>query len=130
MRNAIIYGSGILTGAIVVILIACFVLTTARPKHQVELPDLIFSGTITDISIAGNSDSRKKYKITTAVDRVISGPDGIKVFEFYIHSPSISRLEVGKTCNVVVHNSKDGYTVDENQWIKAVIPLSNLSNDA
>jgi hypothetical protein len=122
MRNAIIYVSGILTGVIVVILITCFVLTTARPKRPISLPDFIFSGTITDIHSVDGGGSNKNWKITASVDHVISGPDSIKAFEFCVHSPSISRLEVGKTCNIVAHQTKDGYTVDERQWIQLAVP--------
>jgi hypothetical protein len=55
--------------------------------------------------------------ITTRVDKVLSGSFPGKEFQFAVHSPAKSNLDLGKQYTVRATRTKTGYTVDELQWI-------------
>ena len=63
--------------------------------------------------------STQNYVITMRVDRVVKGQFKGKTFQFRIHSPALSGLEVGKKYTVEAKRTKDGYTVDQYQWVRS-----------
>jgi hypothetical protein len=52
------------------------------------------------------------------VDRVMKGEFKGKTFQFYLHGPSQSGLEVGKKCVVGAKRTDKGITVDLLQWLE------------
>jgi hypothetical protein len=90
------------------------------PVKQARSQDdlLVFEGTVASVEISQLPQSRKNFIVTVRVDRVIQGQFSGKTFQFRIHSPVQSGLEVGKKHTVEANRTKDGYTVDELQWMK------------
>ena len=80
---------------------------------------LIFEGTVASAEPSPTDQmSTQNYVITVRVDRVVKGRFEGKTFQFRIHSPAMSGLEVGGKCTVERGAAKDGYTVDQNQWMR------------
>jgi hypothetical protein len=77
---------------------------------------LVFEGTVSSIEISPLPQSHKNFIVTMRVDRVVKGEFKDKTFQFRIHSPTQSELEVSKSCTVVAQRTKGGFTVDQYQW--------------
>jgi hypothetical protein len=78
--------------------------------------DLIYKGTVTSIDIAETGDPNRNFVVTTKVDRVVCGSFSGKRFQFAIHSPARSNIEVGKQYRIVATRLPEGYEVDPDQW--------------
>jgi hypothetical protein len=79
---------------------------------------LVFSGTIISINNSPIERSNLDWIVSARVDRIISGEFVGKTFDFRIHSPTKSGLEVGKQYIIEATLSQDGYIVDQYQWRK------------
>ena len=93
-------------------------LASGNRKSVAGLPGktLVFEGTVTSIGIVDNE--RKPWLITVKVTRVVAGEFSGSTFEFVVHSPARSGLEMGHSYTIeAVWNGK-GYIVDENQWLR------------
>ena len=90
------------------------------PVKQASSQDdlLVFEGMVTSIEISTIPMSTPNYVVTMRVDRVVKGQFKGKTFQFRIHSPALSGLEVDKKCTVEAKRTKDWYTVDQNQWMR------------
>jgi hypothetical protein len=99
---------------LVLILCSC----SSSPSATAEGP-LVFEGTVASIEISPLPQSRQNFIVTMRVDRVVRGQFGGKTFQFRVHSPSLSGLEVGKKYTVEAKRTKDGYAVDQHQWNRA-----------
>jgi hypothetical protein len=77
--------------------------------------DLVFVGTVIEINSHG-ADDLKRWVVAVTVDRIISGDFTGKGFEFAVHSPAKSGLEVGKSYTIRAKWTGKGYAVDERQW--------------
>ena len=80
--------------------------------------DLEFIGTVTKIYPLASIRLRKNWAVVTHVDRVVSGEFSSMTFSFAIHSPTLSRLQVGRTYAIKATWTDKGYVVDELQWMK------------
>jgi len=78
--------------------------------------DLTFLGTVISIEVADTGDRFKNWLVTTGVDKVVSGGFFGSQFSFAVHSPSRSRLEVGKQYRIRAARTQEGYLVDQDQW--------------
>ena len=76
---------------------------------------LVFFGTVTRIE-SGGIDPLKPFVVTTSVDRVLVGHVSGRRFQFAVHSPSQSGLQVGQRYTVKADHTAGGYVVDELQW--------------
>jgi hypothetical protein len=82
------------------------------------LGQLVFRGTA--ISTTGpTTDYWRPWVITMRVDKVLSGSFKGKQFQFPVHSPAQSHLNVGKQYTIRATRTKTGYSVDELQWLYA-----------
>ena len=77
--------------------------------------DLVFVGTVIEIDPHG-ADLLKPWIVAVTVDRVVSGDFAGRTFEFAIHSPAKSGLEVGKAYTIKATWTGKGYAVDQHQW--------------
>jgi hypothetical protein len=84
----------------------------------VQEGDLEFIGTVKKIYPLTSIRSRKNWAVVTHVDRVVSGDFSGMTFSFAIHSPTLSRLQVGRTYTIKATGTDKGYVVDELQWVK------------
>jgi hypothetical protein len=78
---------------------------------------LVFKGTVSSIDISTLPMSMANYVVTMQVNCIVKGEFKGKTFQFRIQSPSMSGLIVGKQYLVEAKRSKNGYTVDQYQWI-------------
>jgi predicted secreted protein len=78
---------------------------------------LVFEGAVASIEASPLPQSTQNFVVTMKVHRVVKGEFKGETFQFRIHSPALSGLEVGQKCTVVAKRTADGYTVDQNQWI-------------
>jgi hypothetical protein len=85
---------------------------SAPPGHG----DLQYEGTVTAIDNAPLPQSRLNWVVRTRVDRVLSGTFTGVTFDFRVHSPALSGLEVGRRYVIRAKAVPDGYVVDEHQW--------------
>ena len=83
--------------------------------------DLTFRAVIESLDIAPLADRRVQldWVVRTRVLEVIAGEFHGQRFDFRVHSPSRSGLEVGATHTIHATWTGDGYLVDENQWRSA-----------
>jgi hypothetical protein len=106
--------------SVLTLVVIAAMLTTALVLQAKETPvadgNLVFEGTVSSIEIVPLPESLKNFVVTMRVDRVVKGQFKGKSFQFRIHSPSLSELEVGKKYTVEAQRTKDGYTVDQYQW--------------
>jgi hypothetical protein len=83
--------------------------------------ELVFRGTV--IKIEGpTTDFFQPWVITTRVDKLLSGSFSGKQFQFAVHSPAQSNLDIGKQYTIRAVRTETGYTVDELQWLKSPSP--------
>ena len=80
--------------------------------------DLTFRAVIESIEAAPLADRRvqKDWVVRTRVLEIIAGAFHGARFDFRVHSPSRSGLEVGATHTIHATWIGDGYVVDDNQW--------------
>jgi hypothetical protein len=76
---------------------------------------LVFRGTILRID-SGGANSLKPFVVTTSVDKILDGQFSGKRFQFAVHSPSQSGLQIGHRYTVRADIAANGYIVDELQW--------------
>jgi len=100
--------SALFTGLLLVGVSAC--VRVAKPG------DLIFKGTVTKIAVANTGDPLREWVVTTRVDRVVCGSFSGSTFQFAIHSPTRSRIEVGQQYRIVATRVPQGYEVDPDEW--------------
>jgi hypothetical protein len=82
------------------------------------LGELVFRGTV--LSITGpTTDLFEPWIITMRVDKVLFGSVEGKQFQFPVHSPAQSQLNVGEQYTIRATRTKTGYSVDELQWLYA-----------
>ena len=100
---------------------------TPSPKSPAPTPsdhvnrDLTFRAVIESLEVAPLADRRVRldWVVRTRVLEVIAGEFHGQRFDFRVHSPSRSGLEVGATHTIHATWTGDGYLVDENQWRSA-----------
>jgi predicted secreted protein len=80
---------------------------------------LVFEGTVAKLEPSPLPDATQNYTITMQVTRVVKGRFKGKTFEFRIHSPTKAGLKLNEKYTVEAKRTKDGYTVDQDQWRKA-----------
>jgi hypothetical protein len=85
------------------------------PPDKVELR---LAGTIVSIAAAPVQGSTKNWVVTLKVDKVLQGSFDGDTFAFRVHSPTKSRLAVGRHVELVAQPAGDGYVVDDQQWLK------------
>lgn len=78
--------------------------------------DLIYKGTVTSIDIADTGDPERSFVVTTRVDRVVCGSFSGSQFQFAVHSPARSSIELGKQYRIVATRVPEGYEVDPDEW--------------
>ena len=76
--------------------------------------ELILSGTIT--SIMPGQGGLAPWVVRLDVAKVLLGNFSGGSFDFAVHSPARSGLQVGRTYAVTATRRGDGYAVDERQW--------------
>jgi hypothetical protein len=83
--------------------------------------DLTFRAVIESIEVAPLADRRvqKDWVVRTRVLEVTAGEFRGARFDFRVHSPSRSGLEVGATRTIHATWTGDGYLVDDDQWRSA-----------
>lgn len=86
-----------------------------------EPSELIFRGTVVRIEQGVTPDPLKNFVITARVDKVLSGSFSGKRFQFAVHSPAQSRIDLGRQYKIRAIRTKTGYTVDELQWLRAIL---------
>lgn len=79
--------------------------------------DLVFSGRVESIDIAPLKGSRNNFVVKTRVLKVIRGSFEGSHFSFRIHSPTKSRIVVGKELEVRARAIPEGYFVDPIQFL-------------
>ncbi|MCE5269063.1 MAG: WG repeat-containing protein [Planctomycetaceae bacterium] len=89
---------------------------TSHVRAKVGDNLLAFEGTVISLEASPIQYSMKNYLVTMRVDRVVKGKFDGKTFQFRVHSPASSGLEVGKRCTVEAKRTPDGYVVEEHQW--------------
>lgn len=100
---------------IAVISVSCPTLSHAGANEAAPPTVLVFRGTV--IKITGpTADFLQPWVITTRVDKVLSGSFSGRQFQFSVHSPSQSGLNVGKQYTIRATRTKAGYSVSELQW--------------
>jgi hypothetical protein len=77
--------------------------------------DLVFVGKILSIA-QGGASPLKRWVVTADVEKVVSGQFSGHRFEFAIHSPAMSGLEVGHAYTIRATWTGNGYEVDSTQW--------------
>jgi len=82
--------------------------------------DLVFLGTVAEMTSSPLPQSRLGWVVQCEVDRVVSGTFPGKTFSFRIHSPSKSGLEVGKQYTITATRTPDGFHVDQHQWMNTL----------
>jgi hypothetical protein len=87
-------------------------------KLASESGDLVFRGKVESIEISPLKGSRYNFVVKTRVLKVLKGSFDGSHFEFRIHSPSKSQIEVGKVLEVKAERIRDGYLVDPIQFLK------------
>jgi hypothetical protein len=90
--------------------------SSASTARNPTSDDLTFLSTVTSIEAADTGNARKKWVVTTRVDKILSGDFAGTQFSFAIHSPAQSGLEVGKQYRIRATRTHKGYLVDEDQW--------------
>jgi predicted secreted protein len=90
---------------------------------------LVFEGVVASIEASPLPQSTQNFVVTMQVDRVVKGEFKGKTFQFRIHSPALSGLEVGQKRTVEAKRTADGYTVDQNQWIAGRTPPPQTPKD-
>jgi hypothetical protein len=88
----------------------------AGASEAAKPASLVFRGTVISITISP-ADFLQPWVITTRVDKVLSGSFSARQFQFSVHSPSQSGLNVGKQYTIRATRTKTGYSVDEFQWL-------------
>jgi hypothetical protein len=91
-------------------------LCTGTYSKPTKAGDLVLVGTVTETQPLSARRSRKNWVVVLHVDRVVSGEFSGSTFEFAVHSPAQSGLEVGRSCTVKATWTGEGYVVDEAQW--------------
>lgn len=89
---------------------AVFTDTTAK--------DLVFIGTVSEISPLPVASSLTKWAVIAHIDKVVSGEFSGTTFTFAIHSPARAGLRVGRRYTIKATWTGDAYVVDEAQWRK------------
>jgi hypothetical protein len=79
--------------------------------------ELVFLGTVTNIQQGLTGDFYKRFVVTTRVDKVLSGSFSGKQFQFAVHSPAQSGLDIGKQYTIRATRTESGYLVDDLQWL-------------
>jgi hypothetical protein len=81
---------------------------------------LVFRAVIEAIDCApvGIRGAFRDWIVRTRIEHVTSGEFTGTHFEFRVHSPSRSGLEVGQTVTVEAKPTPEGFTVDEDQWMR------------
>ena len=89
-----------------------FVIKNNDATSEESNEDLIFSGKITSIQLSPSSESFLNYIVIMHINQIIKGDFRGKQFNFRVHSPSRSELEMAHTYIVKAKSSPDGYIVD------------------
>jgi hypothetical protein len=84
---------------------------------QTPSADLVLQGTVIDIAPLPHAGGAARWRVTIAVERVISGEFAGKTFEFAVHSPTKSGLATGGVRTVRALRTPGGYSVDPWQWL-------------
>ena len=100
-----------------VLLVRCATSHLKDPEIVPDQPEtLVFLGTVVSIENAPSPRSRMNWVIKTRVDSVITGQFDGKHFDFRVHSPANSALELGKQFEITAVFTDNGYVVDQYQW--------------
>jgi len=86
-----------------------------RPSAR---PELRLAGTIVSIEPSALTGSTKNWVVTLKVARVLQGTFAGDTFAFRVHSPTKSRLAVGRRIELAAQPTDDGYVVDDLQWLE------------
>ena len=78
--------------------------------------DLVFLGTVISLEPSAVNAPRLWWIVTTKVDQIMSGDFEGSIFQFTVHSPTKSRLEVGRQYEIRAARTAEGYRVDRFQW--------------
>jgi inhibitor of cysteine peptidase len=90
---------------------------TIDPAAAADL--LVFEGTVISIEASPLPKSTQNFIVTMHVDRVLRGQFKGKSFQFRVHSPAKSGLNVKGKYTVEAKRVDGKYTVDQNQWSNA-----------
>lgn len=90
--------------------------SSASTPQNSNSDDLALLSTVTSIEGADIGNPRKKWVVTTRVDKVLAGHFAGSQFSFAIHSPAQSGLEVGKQYRIRATRTHEGYLVNQDQW--------------
>jgi len=86
--------------------------------HSISPNDLAFLGTVTSIKSSRIPNSSLNWIVRCNVEKVLSGIYEKDTFSFRVHSPTRSGLSSIGRLTVVAKKNNNGYSVDENQWMK------------
>jgi hypothetical protein len=81
---------------------------------------LTLDGTIEALDPIAQARRRHGWRVTLAVDRVVDGIFSGDRFQFVVHSPARSGLQLGGRATVKAERTADGYSVDPDQWLPRI----------
>ena len=105
-----------LAGASVLFFVGC-----AGP-HPSAQSELVFLGTVTKIQQGETGDFYNRFVVTTRVDKVLKGTFSRRQFQFPVHSPANSGLDIGRQYTIRATRTDTGYMVDDLQWLRSQTP--------
>lgn len=102
-----------------IIIYACMAISCSSSPSRALGPEgevLVFRGTVISIENSPIPESRTNWVVRTRVDKVAKGRFDAKTFDFRVHSPSRSGLELKGQYTIEAIRTTEGYRVDQHQW--------------
>ncbi|MDD4953519.1 MAG: hypothetical protein PHG40_01280 [Candidatus Omnitrophica bacterium] len=112
----------IFAGIILSVLPICLCACASNLNMAKENKKLTFLGKVTRIENSPLENSNLDWIITVNVNKVLSGSFSGRIFQFRVHSPSKSGLEIGWLYRIEAVQTQDGYVVNRYPRPERLLP--------